>query len=71
MENDITITEVIGFDDEGKPAGGNVQVIKKEDMKQLNDPNCVHEWEPDHSEDTDYVYGIKCKLCPIGKLIRK
>jgi hypothetical protein len=71
MENDITITEVIGFDDEGKPAGGNVQVIKKEDMKQLNDPNCVHEWEPDHSEDTDYVYGIKCKLCPIGKLIQK
>jgi hypothetical protein len=71
MENDITITEVIGFDDEGRPAGGNVQVIKKEDMKQLNDPNCVHEWEPDHSEDTDYVYGIKCKLCPIGKLIQK
>ena len=71
MENDITITEVIGFDDDGKPAGGNVQVIKKEDMKQLNDPNCVHEWEPDHSEDTDYVYGIKCKLCPIGKLIQK
>lgn len=69
MENEIYISEVTGFDDEGKPAVGSSQVIKKEDMKQLNDPNCEHEWEPDHSEDTDFVFGIKCKNCPVGKLI--
>lgn len=71
MENDFTITEVAGFDESGEMVMGETQVIKKEDMKTLNDPNCEHEWEPDHSEDTDLVYGIKCTKCPVGKLIRK
>lgn len=69
MENEITFSEVVGFDDDGKPATGDTFVVKKEDMRQLNDPDCEHEWEPDPSEDTDFVYGIKCKNCPIGKLI--
>lgn len=69
MENDITFTEVVGFDDNGNPATGESFVVKKEDMRQLNDPDCEHQWEPDHSEDTDFVFGIKCKNCPLGKLI--
>ena len=71
MENDITITEVAGYDDNGEMVMGESQVIKREDMKALNDPNCVHEWEPDPSEDNDFVYGVKCKLCPVGKLVRR
>jgi hypothetical protein len=71
MENDFTITEVAGYDDAGEMVMGESQVIKREDMKQLNDPNCEHQWEPDPSEDTDYVFGVRCKLCPVGKLVRK
>lgn len=69
--NDFTISEVAGFDTDGKPVMGEVTVIKKEDMVQLNDPNCVHEWQPDKTEDTEHYFGIKCKKCPIGKLIQK
>jgi hypothetical protein len=69
--NDFTITEVAGFDAEGQPVMGETTVIKKEDMVQLNDPNCEHQWEPDPTEDTDFYFGIKCKLCPVGKLIKR
>lgn len=66
MENDnLYITPVV----DGEM--GESILIKKEDMVQLNDPNCVHDWQPDHSEDNEHVFGIKCSKCPVGKLIRK
>lgn len=71
MENDLYITEVAGQDENGEMIMGESTLIKKEDMVQLNDPNCVHDWQPDHSEDNEHVFGIKCSKCPVGKLIRK
>jgi hypothetical protein len=45
--------------------------INKEDLVPLNDPKCKHEYELDDSENEPAFYGIKCKKCILGKLIKK
>ena len=49
----------------------NVTHIKKEDMKQLNDPNCTHNFVPDHEDETDFYVAMVCTLCPQGYLKTK
>ena len=50
---------------------GNAVVITQDQMIQLNDPQCEHEWVRDPSEETDSFYGEQCKHCIIGRLIKK
>lgn len=71
MDDDLYITEVAGQDENGQIVAGETQVIRREDMITLNDPDCEHIWGPDPSEDNKYVYGIKCTKCIVGKLVRK
>lgn len=46
-------------------------LITPDQMKPLNDPECSHEWEIDHDEENDNFYGMKCKHCIVGHLVRK
>lgn len=50
---------------------GNGFVITPDQMKQLNDPECKHEWEVDPTDESDYWYAVKCKHCILGRLIKK
>lgn len=50
---------------------GQVHISKPEDRKVLNNPECVHEMIPDPSEQTEHFFGIVCKWCGRGKLIKK
>ena len=75
-KNDIYITG--NFGDSEQTLDNNVSywdentvVIKAGKMKRLNDPSCRHEWEVDPTEDEEGFYGVKCKHCPVGRLIRK
>ncbi len=50
---------------------GNIEVIKKSQLKQLNDPKCEHNWKLDPSDESDHWYSIKCTKCIVGKLMKK
>lgn len=70
-EVDVTMPPTV--DENGKKhfAYGKTQVIKKEDMVMITNPDCEHEFEPDHEDETDYYLAMKCKNCPQGYLARK
>jgi len=60
-------------DENGKRhfAYGAVQKFDKKDFITLTKPDCQHEFEYDHDDETDHYVAVKCKLCPLGYLARK
>jgi hypothetical protein len=48
----------------------NVLVIKQEDLKQLNDPNCEHDLQPDDDEIGD-TRAWMCSKCGRGVFLPK
>lgn len=47
---------------------GRKWVVRKNELKPLNNPRCEHEFVDDPTEK-DFV-AVKCTKCPVGRLIR-
>ena len=52
--------------------GGESERIRREDLRPVSVP-CKngHEYKLDPTEDTETFYGVVCKNCPFGKLVKK
>lgn len=49
----------------------NVEVIRKEDLKRINDPDCVHQLERDDSDVLGDQVAWVCRKCGRGTFLPK
>lgn len=52
-------------------AQGETLVIDKRSMETVTNPDCVHEYVKDPTDETPEYFAEVCRWCPIGRLVKK